>query len=47
MPKFEYDPETYDNDTFEPNRVRKIDKFKREREETSPNPNIQEVSIDS
>ena len=33
MPKYEYDPEEYDNDfTFEPNRSRKRRKFQRERE---------------
>lgn len=37
MPRFEYDPETYDNNpTFEPNRARKLDKFRREREEVVP-----------
>lgn len=33
MPRIEYDPETYDDEpTFEPNRARKVDKFKKERE---------------
>jgi len=38
MPRIEYDPETYDDDnpTFEPNRARKKDKFKKEREEEKP-----------
>lgn len=35
MPRYDYDPETYEDEdpVFEPNRARRKDKFRKEREE--------------